>query len=181
VTVLRKTRTALVPGLNWLNPERVFGEDPIGFAAAPAYAARFTGQLMLPDAGRYAFNLNANAGADLRIDGRVISGVVELAAGPHAVEVLYRKASDAAALELLQQPDGVGAPVPLDRITASDPALTVSSGIDGAFTIRNFPAALEWVRAIVQLPDGRSVASDWQAPANGNVTDIGNIVLDSKQ
>jgi len=98
--------------------------------------------------------------------------------GDHAIEVSYYKASGPAALEVSQVgPNGATTPLPLEGVRASDPALAVVTGANGAFSILGIPARVDGVRVVVQLPDGRSGASAWQTPVNGVVTALGDVVV----
>jgi hypothetical protein len=178
----RRSRTGLVSGLNWMNPGSVFGENPMGTAATPAYAARFTGQIFAPEAGAYSFVVNAQSSATLLIDGKEAAGSVDLTTGSHAIEVSYYKAAGAAALEVLWiEPSGAGTLLPLEDLSASDPALTAVTGANGAFSIGGVPAKVDGLRVVVQLPDGYSAASAWKAPVNGAVMELGDVVVPTKE
>lgn len=177
-----RTSAGFVSGLDWLNPQGIFGDDPMGIAMTPSWAARFTGQFLAPEAGTYAFPASAQSYAALRIDGRPFTGSVDLTAGTHAIEVSYYKVSGAAALQVLWiEPNGAGAALPLGGVSASDPALTVVTGGTGTFSIAGVPAKVDGFRVVVQLPDGRSGASVWQSPVNGAVTGFGDVVVAQAQ
>ncbi|CAN5787294.1 hypothetical protein BH10BAC3_BH10BAC3_41850 [soil metagenome] len=70
---------------------------------AALYLVRYTGTIEIKEAGEYSFNLNVPGGSgSLKIDGNGVgtgggdrsSGKITLAAGPHALELLYAKTED---------------------------------------------------------------------------------------
>jgi hypothetical protein len=153
----------------------------MGTASTPAWAARFTGRFFAPEPGTYTFQVNAQSAATLQIDGKNVSGGVELTAGGHELEVLYYKAAGAAALEILWvQPNGVGTPSPMEGLSAIDPALAAITNGEGTFSIV-VPARIYGLRVVAQLPDGRIARSAWAAPLNGEVTGLGDIVVSTKE
>jgi YD repeat-containing protein len=177
----RQGNRSLVAGLNWINPQGVFGQDPIGLGTTPRYVARYTGNLIVTEAGEYGFEARARAGAVLSIDGRPVSGHATLTAGSHAIEVRYYKADDPAQLQLLwTMPNGHEQPIPGEFLVVSDIAFAAIADDDGSFSIPAVPAKLDGVRVLVEAADGRTGTSGWSAPVNGVVTKLGEITI-SKQ
>src|SRR5262249_27071243 len=62
-------RIGAVTALNYRNPERVFGLDPMDSGMLPDFAARFSGFLEIRDAGKHIFFLRSQEGARLTING----------------------------------------------------------------------------------------------------------------
>jgi len=177
-----RTRAGLVAGLDWLNPQGAFGDNPMGVTTTTSWAARLSGRFDTPESGTYKFAVRAQAAAAIKIDGNAVSGSVDLATGTHAIAVSYYKASEPASLELLwAEPSGAGTVLPLDGVSASDPALAVITGEDGVFSIAGGPAKVDGVRIVVRLADGRTGASEWQSPANGSATVLGDVVVTQLQ
>src|SRR5205823_6241106 len=95
-------RTSFLGAMNYPNPQQVFGLDPMGVSLGKNYAARLSGKIQIADAGIYQFGLRAHAGANLKIDGRVVAegiaadseaalatGSVNLSAGEHDIELTH--------------------------------------------------------------------------------------------
>jgi len=156
LTGLQPVRTAYVSALNYPNPQQVFGPDPLGAGLGQNYAVRFTGKLSIAAAGEYRFQLNAQSGARLAIDGVTITSGPEagatLAAGEHDLEVIYYESGAAAAVQLLWTPPG-GVPgiVPPSVLTTTARAL--AAGADGHFQFI-VPAALSGVQVSVANGQG---------------------------
>jgi YD repeat-containing protein len=174
----------LVPALNWLNPEAVFGNDPMGLRLTPAFAARYSGALLVPQDGEYRFTVRSQNEAKVVLDGQEISGKprISLRAGAHRIEVLYYSSGSAEELSLSWiGPDGVERPIPSESFRASDSRLRAVSGADGRFSISEVPAKTSQVRVLVQTPDGRKGASVWTPASNGGVTATGDIVVTKQE
>ena len=163
----RPTRLSFLGALNYPNPNRIFGLDPMGVGMGENYAARFRGKIQVETAGRYQFLLRAHAGARLKIDGEVVAeavalgadsadadGTANLTAGKHDIEVIHFESGGSAGLQLLwTPPGGLQQIVPPAIISADAPAAEwrAVTGRDGRFVLRA-PAALDGV--IVKLVTG---------------------------
>jgi YD repeat-containing protein len=152
LTGIEAARTGYVSALNFPNPQQVFGPDPMGVGLGQNYAVRFHGKLNIVLAGYYQFQLNAQSGASLAIDGAAApSGVsIALTAGEHDIAVTYYQSGDGApAAQLLWTPPGsVQTVVPPSTLTTSAPAdAAATSGAGGRFELR-VPAALTGVRVV---------------------------------
>ena len=152
LTGLQPARTAYVTDLNYPNPQQVFGQDPVGVGLGANYAARFHGTLSIAKAGDYQFQLNAEMGARLLIDGVAVTDAsstavsTTLSAGEHDMELIYYESGGAAAVQLLWTPPG-GAQevVPPSALTTAN--ATLISGADGRFQV-TVPAALSGVHIV---------------------------------
>jgi hypothetical protein len=174
---LRAAHKGLESGLNWINPSAVFGSDPLGIEM-PAYIARYRAGLLVAEEGVYSFAFNTTGTAQLELDGQVVTGSVRLAEGYHSLEVLYRKAGEPAALQLLWTPPiGIQGSIPESALIASDPSLASASSPTGEFAFLGVPAKVSLVSVQIVLPNGRIFDSIWQAPAPGAATDLGDIVV----
>ena len=173
---------ALLAGPDWVNPENAFGPDPAGFGAGPTYAARYTGSLIVPGDGEYSFVLRARSSAQAFIDGQAVTGAVRLATGIHRLELTQFVNGDGAELQLRWiPPSGRESAIPQQSLVASHSALAAVTAADGSFTIAGVPARVSWVRAVVEMPDGRIGSSGWRPAENGSVADVGNVVVRNRQ
>ncbi|HUB79747.1 MAG TPA: IPT/TIG domain-containing protein [Bryobacteraceae bacterium] len=159
LTGLQPARTGYVSALNFPNPNGVFGVDPMGVGLGQNYAVRFHGALTVPAAGDYQFQLGAQAGARLEIDGIPVAdnAPVDLTAGEHEIAAIYYQSGGApAAAQLLWTvPGGVQSVVPPSALTTSAPA-SVTAGNDGRFRLL-LPAALTGVRVLAVHTEGSVV------------------------
>ncbi|HEX3747122.1 MAG TPA: IPT/TIG domain-containing protein [Bryobacteraceae bacterium] len=149
LTGMRPVRTGYVSALNYPNPQEVFGADPMGVGLGPDYAVRFSGKLSIASAGDYRFQLNAQPGARLTIDGMVaINGqMVTLAAGDHQLEAIYYESGAGAAAQLLwTPPGGTQGVVPPSALVTSGAAGAAAA--DGSYRL-NVPAALTGAHVVV--------------------------------
>ncbi len=105
------TFTRLTPFfmLDWIEPDPIPGHIE--------FSARFVGQLLTSEAGKYRFRVEADDGATLLIDGTTIGQVVingadsfptevELSSGEHTVEICYYQLGGGSSLEVYWQPPG---------------------------------------------------------------------------
>jgi hypothetical protein len=129
----------------------------MGVALGQNYAVRFHGTLSIATAGNYQFQLNAQAGASLQIDGATITSSAgtlagaTLAAGEHDIAVVYYQSGAASsAVQLLwTPPDGVQGVVPPSALTtAASVTAAATAGADGSFQLR-VPASLTGVQVTV--------------------------------
>ncbi len=93
---------------SWPDPEPVFGP----------FSATWTGDLLAPADGPYTFQLNADDGVRLTVDGQVlgeslnpdtvnmITAAANLTAGPHPIRIDYFQRGGGKALEFFWQPPG---------------------------------------------------------------------------
>ncbi|MCX7851875.1 MAG: PA14 domain-containing protein [Caldilineales bacterium] len=93
---------------SWPDPEPIFGP----------FSVTWTGELLAPTDGVYAFTLHADDGVRFWLDGRVlgeslnpdtvnsVQTALELAAGPHSVRIDYFQRGGGKALEFFWQPPG---------------------------------------------------------------------------
>jgi YD repeat-containing protein len=164
LTGLQPARTAYVSALNYPNPQQVFGQDPMGVGLGQNYAARFYGKLSIAVAGDYQFQLNAQLGARLSIDGAIVTDTVgagasaSLTAGEHDIEVIYYESGGAAAVQLLwTPPGGMQAIVPPAAFTtAVSASTTATAGADGHFQVI-VPAALAGIQVTIANGPGSVV------------------------
>src|SRR5439155_12887323 len=81
------------------------------------YTINWTGSLQAPVTGVYSMTLLAQGLTDLKIDGKTVihieeasdeptGGTVELTAGPHPVEVTYKRKEGSSAIEWTWTPPG---------------------------------------------------------------------------
>jgi YD repeat-containing protein len=150
LTGLTPARTVYFSALNYPNPRQVFGQDPMGAGLGPNYAVRLHGRLNVPMAGGHGFQLNAQMGAQLSIDGSIVldsSAAFRdtiLTAGEHDLEVIYYNSGAAAAVQLLWTPPGEAQQI----VPPSAFETTVSAGTAGSdsrFAV-TVPGALTGVR-----------------------------------
>jgi YD repeat-containing protein len=163
LTGLTPARTAYFSALNYPNPQQVFGKDPMGVGLGPNYAVRFHSKLNAPVAGQYGFQLNAQMGAQLSLDGSIVLDSsaafrdTMLTAGEHDLEVIYFNSGGAAAVQLLWTPPGEAQQiVPPSAFETTGSAGT--AGPDSRFAV-TVPGALTGVRMLLTKGAG-SVVQD---------------------
>jgi hypothetical protein len=91
------SKTGYINALSWLRTNDSFWKD----ARADLFAARFTGELNVVNAGRYTLHLTSDDGAALYVDGKLVinndgahatterSVTLDLTRGAHRIEVRY--------------------------------------------------------------------------------------------
>jgi len=112
---------------------RLRGPGFVDTFSEEAFGLRFSGFVEVPETGVYTFHLTSDDGSRLRIAGRTVidhdgphaasekSGRVALAAGRHAVELLYFEAGGGEALSLeVTPPGGVRGRVPREWWSSPD-------------------------------------------------------------
>ncbi len=114
-----------IPIMTWVEPEPIPGSRE--------FSARFFANLRVDRAGSYRFSVNADDGATLLVDGRVVGevvinerssfpAVVDLSPGDHALEVRYFQLGGGDSLELYWQPPGENEVIiPSKRLTPARP------------------------------------------------------------
>jgi len=160
LTGLQPARSGYISALNFPNPNGVFGADPMGVGLGQDYAVRFHGALTIPAAGDYQFQLAAQAGARLEVDGIPVADntPVNLTAGEHDIAAIYYHSGEgpAAAQLLWTPPGGITAVVPPSALTTAGPATAVTAGNDGRFRLLA-PAALTGFRVLAVNGEGSVV------------------------
>ncbi len=110
---------------NWTGPELMQRVDPLLLTSWPdpepvfgAFSATWTGELLAPAEGLYAFQLNADDGVRLTVAGQMlgeslnpdtvnmVAAATNLTAGPHPVRIDYFQRGGGKALEFFWQPPG---------------------------------------------------------------------------
>jgi hypothetical protein len=149
---LQPARTAYISALNYPNPQQIFGNDPLGAGLGQNYAVRFHGSLAIATAGEYRFQVNAQSGARLSIDGAEITdsnvggAAATLSAGPHELEVVAYASGDGASVQLLWMPPGGALQiVPPAALSVVSPAAITADG--GRFQLL-VPAILNGVQVV---------------------------------
>ena len=110
---------------NWTGPELMRRVDPLLLTSWPdpepvfgAFSATWTGELLAPADGLYAFQLDADDGVRLTVDGQMlgeslnpdtvnmVAATANLTAGPHPIRIDYFQRGGGKALEFFWQPPG---------------------------------------------------------------------------
>ena len=110
---------------NWTGPELMHRVDPLLLTSWPepepvfgAFSATWTGELLAPADGLYAFHLDADDGVRLTVDGQMlgeslnpdtvnmVAATTNLTAGSHPIRIDYFQRGGGKALEFFWQPPG---------------------------------------------------------------------------
>ncbi len=110
---------------DWTGPELMHRVDPLLLTSWPdpepvfgAFSATWTGELLAPADGLYAFQLDADDGVRLTVDGQMlgeslnpdtvnmVAATTNLTAGPHPIRIDYFQRGGGKALEFFWQPPG---------------------------------------------------------------------------
>lgn len=165
-------RSGPVTALNYLNPERVFGMDPMDSGMLPDFAARFHGFVEIREAGRHVFFVRSQEGARLIVNGkqilevtgsagspRELSGEIDLQPGLIPIEVLYFAAAGGEELNLSWATPGAGRkPVPQSVLWA-DSDRTVTTADDGSFVFENLSGSVGTYELVASRNGSRGRAS----------------------
>lgn len=112
--------------MSWVEPEPI--------PSSREFSARFFASFVVARPGKYRFAINADDGASLLVDGRVVGEVVinerstfpalvDLSPGVHSLEVRYYQLGGADSLELYWQPPGENEEIiPSKRLTPTRPS-----------------------------------------------------------
>jgi len=188
-------RRALLSSPAVRNPQRILGNDPFGLGLDPDFAARLTGELLVPRSGRYRFSLTGYAGARLVVNGQTVvevvgqqassvfaTGDVTLDSGYAPVQIDYFDDVGPAALVITWVgPDGVERPLESQSLWSDVTWLRATTDAQGQFEIRDVPSMLAGFRigiaAGVTGAESQSIAF-----SDGDVVtrhiDVGLIVLE---
>ena len=148
-------RAGAVTALNYRNPDRVFGDDPMGSGMIPDFAARFSGQLEIADAGQYRFFLRTQEGARLSINGEKIlelpggggtvsegSGEITLEPGLARIEIEYYAAVGGEELDFSYSGPGLGRHAVPQSLLWAESGEVARTTPGGVFAFENLSTAV---------------------------------------
>jgi hypothetical protein len=180
------TVTGYVTAVNSRNPDGVFGSDPFGVGLSPDYAVRLRGFLLVEQAGEYRFQLGADAGVRLVVNGvpvidasnvvsqfQTSSGSIMLPAGLIPIEVTYVVSVGNSELQLQYTPPGGERQVVPPDVLFVDWASTVTTDAQGRFLAGSVPANVNAIRIRIAIDE----FSTGVPPVPGGVTELGDVEI----
>jgi hypothetical protein len=147
------------------NPGAVFGPDPLGVGLRPDFAVRYRGWFIASLEGEFRFDVRAQAGALLAINGTTVAvidgegtgtGRIALKAGAATLELIHYDNIGASEIEIVvTPPGGVSASLPRSALWSEEPTGAVTDE-NGEFTVVNVPLGLQRIRlaAVAETPSG---------------------------